>query len=51
MHYSIRHITTQVGAAVIRAAIAEELAEGHGDVDHKELMHMSEVLRNTSVYT
>ncbi|XP_039139780.1 LOW QUALITY PROTEIN: NAD-dependent malic enzyme 59 kDa isoform, mitochondrial [Dioscorea cayenensis subsp. rotundata] len=39
---SIRHITTQVGAAVIRAAIAEELAEGHGDVDHKELMHMSE---------
>ncbi|KAJ0967093.1 hypothetical protein J5N97_024010 [Dioscorea zingiberensis] len=39
---SIRHITTQVGAAVIRAAIAEELAEGHGDVDLKELMHMSE---------
>ncbi|KAH7690829.1 malate dehydrogenase (decarboxylating) protein [Dioscorea alata] len=38
---SIRHITTQVGAAVIRAAVAEELAEGHGDVDLKELASMS----------
>ncbi|KAM0949459.1 putative malate dehydrogenase (decarboxylating) [Dioscorea sansibarensis] len=38
---SIRHITTRVGAAVIHAAIAEELAEGHGHVDQKELMHMS----------
>ncbi|KAF5187764.1 Nad-dependent malic enzyme [Thalictrum thalictroides] len=39
---SIRHITTEVGAAVLRAAVAEELAEGHGDVGPKELMHMSE---------
>ncbi|XP_042511536.1 NAD-dependent malic enzyme 59 kDa isoform, mitochondrial-like [Macadamia integrifolia] len=38
---SIRHITAEVGAAVIRAAVAEELAEGHGDVGPKELMHMS----------
>jgi malate dehydrogenase (decarboxylating) len=38
---SIRHITTQVGAAVVRAAVAEDLAEGHGDVDLKELSHMS----------
>ncbi|KAF3327881.1 NAD-dependent malic enzyme isoform [Carex littledalei] len=39
---SIRNITTQVGAAVINAAISEELAEGHGDVGLKELDHMSE---------
>eukprot|EP00262_Sarcandra_glabra_P003296 TRINITY_DN1394_c0_g3_i1.p1 TRINITY_DN1394_c0_g3~~TRINITY_DN1394_c0_g3_i1.p1 ORF type:complete len:607 (+),score=103.64 TRINITY_DN1394_c0_g3_i1:110-1930(+) len=38
---SIRHITTKVGAAIVRTAVAEELAEGHGDVGPKELMHMS----------
>ncbi|KAL5718402.1 malate dehydrogenase (decarboxylating) [Ranunculus cassubicifolius] len=38
---SIRHITTEVGAAVLRAAVEEEVAEGHGDVGPKELMHMS----------
>ncbi|KAG6501826.1 hypothetical protein ZIOFF_041710 [Zingiber officinale] len=38
---SIRHITTQVGAAVVHAAVAEGLAEGHGDVNIKELSHMS----------
>ncbi|KAJ8624023.1 hypothetical protein MRB53_032553 [Persea americana] len=38
---SIRHITTKVGAAVVQAAVAEELAEGHCDVGAKELMHMS----------
>ncbi|XP_058084251.1 NAD-dependent malic enzyme 59 kDa isoform, mitochondrial [Magnolia sinica] len=38
---SIRHITTEVGAAVLQAAVAEELAEGHGEVGPKELMHMS----------
>lgn len=38
---SIRHITAQVGAAVVQTAVAEEVAEGHGDVDLKELMHMS----------
>ncbi|KAL6981902.1 malate dehydrogenase (decarboxylating) [Sarracenia purpurea var. burkii] len=38
---SIRDITAEVGAAVVRAAVAEELAEGHGDVGPKELMHMS----------
>ncbi|KAF3441298.1 hypothetical protein FNV43_RR15211 [Rhamnella rubrinervis] len=38
---SIRHITAEVGAAVLRAAVAEELAEGHGDVGPRELLHMS----------
>ncbi|XP_020094144.1 NAD-dependent malic enzyme 59 kDa isoform, mitochondrial isoform X1 [Ananas comosus] len=40
---SIRLITTRVGAAVVRAAIAEDLAEGHGDVDLKQLTNMSEL--------
>ncbi|KAF9687796.1 hypothetical protein SADUNF_Sadunf02G0130400 [Salix dunnii] len=38
---SIRHITAEVGAAVLRAAIEEDLAEGHGDVGPRELKHMS----------
>lgn len=38
---SIRHITTHVGAAVVRAAVAEDLAEGHYDVGLKELLNMS----------
>ncbi|GMN61363.1 hypothetical protein TIFTF001_030448 [Ficus carica] len=38
---SIRHITAEVGAAVLRAAVAEELAEGHGDMGPRELKHMS----------
>ncbi|XP_010255456.1 PREDICTED: NAD-dependent malic enzyme 59 kDa isoform, mitochondrial isoform X1 [Nelumbo nucifera] len=38
---SIRHITTQVGAAVVQAAVAEDLAEGHGEIGPRELMHMS----------
>ncbi|XP_057980038.1 NAD-dependent malic enzyme 59 kDa isoform, mitochondrial isoform X2 [Malania oleifera] len=38
---SIRRITAEVGAAVVRAAVAEELAEGHGDVGPRELSHMS----------
>ncbi|KAL5988494.1 hypothetical protein ACLOJK_036259 [Asimina triloba] len=38
----IRHITAQVGAAVVRAAVAEELAEGHGELGMKELLHMSQ---------
>ncbi|KAL5565582.1 hypothetical protein UlMin_028746 [Ulmus minor] len=37
----IRNITAEVGAAVLRAAVAEELAEGHGDVGPRELLHMS----------
>lgn len=40
---SIRHLTVEVGAAVLRAAVAEELAEGHCDVGPKELMNMSKV--------
>ncbi|XP_057998126.1 NAD-dependent malic enzyme 2, mitochondrial isoform X2 [Hevea brasiliensis] len=38
---SIRHITAEVGAAVLRAAVAEGLAEGHGDVGPRELKNMS----------
>ncbi|GAB4861808.1 hypothetical protein Ancab_037064 [Ancistrocladus abbreviatus] len=38
---SIREITAEVGAAVVRAAVAEELAEGHCDMGPKELSHMS----------
>ncbi|CAA6655640.1 unnamed protein product [Spirodela intermedia] len=37
----IRHITTHVGAAVVQAAVAEELAEGHGDMSSKELADLS----------
>ncbi|KAL6641279.1 hypothetical protein ACP70R_019460 [Stipagrostis hirtigluma subsp. patula] len=39
---SIRHITARVGAAVVRAAVAEELAEGRCDVGPRELSSMSE---------
>ncbi|XP_050204172.1 NAD-dependent malic enzyme 59 kDa isoform, mitochondrial [Mercurialis annua] len=38
---SIRHITAEVASAVLRAAVAENLAEGHGDVSGRELRHMS----------
>ncbi|KAI9180034.1 hypothetical protein LWI28_000457 [Acer negundo] len=38
---SIRHITAEVGAAVLQAAVAEELAEGHGEVGPKDLQNMS----------
>ena len=38
---SIRNVTAEVGAAVLRAAVAEGLAEGHGGVGSKELAHMS----------
>ncbi|KAG5538442.1 hypothetical protein RHGRI_019125 [Rhododendron griersonianum] len=39
----IRDITAEVGAAVIQAAVAEELAEGHGDIGPRELRQMSKV--------
>ncbi|KAK3152993.1 hypothetical protein QOZ80_2BG0166230 [Eleusine coracana subsp. coracana] len=39
---SIRHITARVGAAVVRAAVAEDLAESSCDVGPKELGSMSE---------
>ncbi|CAN6298876.1 unnamed protein product [Urochloa humidicola] len=39
---SIRNITAEVGAAVLRAAVAEDLAEGCDDVGPKELAAMSE---------
>ncbi|XP_004510839.1 NAD-dependent malic enzyme 59 kDa isoform, mitochondrial [Cicer arietinum] len=38
---SIRDVTAEVGAAVLRAAVEEDLAEGQGDVGPRELAHMS----------
>ncbi|XP_020971039.1 NAD-dependent malic enzyme 2, mitochondrial isoform X2 [Arachis ipaensis] len=38
---SIRNVTAEVGAAVLRAAVEDNLAEGHGDVGPKELAKMS----------
>lgn len=38
---SIRDITAEVGAAVLRAAVEEDLAEGHGEVGPRDLKHMS----------
>ena len=35
----------------MRTAVVEELAEGHGDVDPKELTNMSEVLTNMLPYS
>ncbi|CAN1308667.1 NAD-dependent malic enzyme 59 kDa isoform, mitochondrial, partial [Linum perenne] len=38
---SIRDITAEVGAAVLRSAVSERLADGHGEVGPKELRQMS----------
>ncbi|CAM8971923.1 unnamed protein product [Rhodiola kirilowii] len=38
---SIRDITAEVGAAIVRTAVAEEVAEGYGEVDSRELLNMS----------
>ncbi|KAG6430135.1 hypothetical protein SASPL_108197 [Salvia splendens] len=38
---SIRDITAEVGAAVVRAAVAEGLADGRGEVGPKDLKYMS----------
>lgn len=38
---SIRDVTAEVGAAVLRAAVEEGLAEGRGDVGPRELANMS----------
>lgn len=47
---SIRHITAEVGAAVLRAAVTDDIAEGHGDVGPKDLGHMSKVLSNSDLF-
>ncbi|GJM91152.1 hypothetical protein PR202_ga07499 [Eleusine coracana subsp. coracana] len=46
---SIRHITARVGAAVVRAAVAEDLAEGSCDVGPRELRSMSELTRSRAI--
>ncbi|XP_028769662.1 NAD-dependent malic enzyme 2, mitochondrial-like [Neltuma alba] len=38
---SIRNVTAEVGAAVLREAVAEGLAEGRGEIGFKELSLMS----------
>nr|AFK40261.1 unknown [Lotus japonicus] len=38
---SIREVTAEVGAAVLRAAVEEDLADGRDDVGPRELAHMS----------
>lgn len=43
LYCSIRNVTAEVGAAVLRAAVAERIAEGQGAVGSKELEHMSKV--------
>lgn len=40
---SIRNITKEVAAAVIKEAIEEELAEGYRDMDARELRKLSRV--------
>lgn len=42
-HCRIRDITKEVAAAVIREAIAEDLAEGYRDMDARELQRLSQV--------
>ncbi|KAL4015408.1 hypothetical protein IC575_027655 [Cucumis melo] len=41
---SIREITAEVGAAVLRSAVSENLAEGHGDVGPRELRLMAKTI-------
>ena len=50
INFSIREITAEVGTAVLRAAIAEDLAGGHGEVGRKELRCMSEVRLSLVTY-
>lgn len=40
---SIRDITKEVAAAVVKEAIEEDLAEGHRDMDARELRKLNEV--------
>jgi malate dehydrogenase (decarboxylating) len=42
--YRIRDITKEVAAAVVREAVAENLAEGYRDMDARELAKLSEVV-------
>ena len=47
-HYirRIRDITKEVAAAVVREAVAEDLAEGYRDMDPRELARLSEVVNH-----
>ena len=41
--YSIREITKEVAAAVIKEAVEEDLAEGYRDMDPRELGKLNKV--------
>lgn len=41
--YSIRDITKEVAAAVIKEAVVEDLAEGYRDMDARELGRLNKV--------
>ena len=41
--FRIRDITKEVAAAVVREAVADDLAEGYRDMDARELARLSEV--------
>lgn len=41
--YSIRDITKEVAAAVIKEAVEEDLAEGYRDMDARELGKLNKV--------
>jgi malate dehydrogenase (decarboxylating) len=47
-HYTrrIREITQEVAAAVVREAVAENIAEGYRDMDARELARLSEVINH-----
>lgn len=47
---SIREVTAEVGAAVLRAAVEEDLADGRDDVGPRELAHMSKVWKTFILY-
>lgn len=37
-----------MGAAVLRAAVTDDIVEGHGDVGPRDLSHMSKVSKQLS---
>lgn len=46
----IRDITKEVAAAVVKEAVAEDLAEGYRDMDARELARLSEVVNLFTIY-
>ena len=46
----IRDITKEVATAVVKEAVAEDLAEGYRDMDARELARLSEVVNLFTIY-